>query len=149
MTWAAALALLRRFWPALPIIGLTVALMITRATLADRTATLKAERAAWTAEIAKADQLRAQAEARFAAQQTAALATYADRLAAREPIILRSTDTVRTYAQTDAGRAMCLGADRVRGVDALDLELFPRDPAASGRGDAPVRADAGTAPAGR
>jgi hypothetical protein len=130
-------------------IGLAIALMITRSTLADRTATLKAERAAWTAEIAKAEQLRAQAEARFAVQQATALATYADRLASREPIILRSTDTVRTYAQTDAGRALCLGPDRVRGLDALDAELFPRDATAPGRGEAAVRADAGTAPGGR
>lgn len=149
MTWAAALALLRRFWPAIPMVGLTIALLITRETLADRTATLKSERAAWTAEIAKADRLKAESEARYAAQQVAALTTYADRLAAREPIILRSTDTVRTYAQTDAGRAMCLGADRVRGIDALDFELFPRDPAPAGGGEAAVRADAGATPGGR
>lgn len=141
MTWAAAGALLRRFWWAVPMIGLLAALHFTRTTLADRTATLRTERAAWTAEIAKAEQLRLDAEKRFASQQAAALTTYADRLAAREPIILRSTETVRTYAQTDAGRAACLPADRVRGIDALDAELFPHDPARSGGGDQALSAD--------
>ena len=84
MTWAAGLALLRRFWWAVPMVGLLVALHFTRETLADRTATLKSERAAWTAEIAKAEQLRAAAEKRFAVQQNTALTTFADRLANRE-----------------------------------------------------------------
>jgi len=126
---------MRRFWWAVPMIGLLAALHFTRTTLADRTATLRTERAAWTAEIAKAEQLRLDAEKRFASQQAAALTTYADRLAAREPIILRSTETVRTYAQTAAGRAACLPADRVRGIDALDAELFTGDPARSRGGD--------------
>jgi hypothetical protein len=129
-------------------IGLLVALHLTRGTLADRTATLKSERAAWTAEIAKAEQLRAAAEKRFAVQQNTALTTFADRLANREPIILRSTDTVRTYAQTDAGRAACLPADRVRGIDALDAELFAGDPASPGGSGKAVHGNAGT-PAAR
>lgn len=146
MTWAAAGALLRRFWWAVPMIGLLAALHFTRTTLADRTATLRTERAAWTDEIAKAEQLRLDAEKRFASQQAAALTTYADRLAAREPIILRSTETVRTYAQTDAGRAACLPADRVRGIDALDAELFAGDPARSRGGRQAVLAN-GSPPA--
>jgi len=146
VTWAAAGALLRRFWWAVPMIGLLAALHFTRTTLADRTATLRTERAAWTAEIAKAEQLRLDAEKRFASQQAAALTTYADRLAVREPIILRSTETVRTYAQTDAGRAACLPADRVRGIDALDAELFAGDPARSRGGDQALSAN-GSPPA--
>ncbi|KQM90675.1 hypothetical protein [Sphingomonas sp. Leaf226] len=130
-------------------IGLLAGLMITRATLADRTATLKAERAAWSAEIAKAEQLRTAAETRFAVQQTTALTTFADRLANREPIILRSTDTVRTYAQTAAGRAACLPADRVRGIDALDAELFAGDPPSSGRGEEALHGNADAPTAGR
>lgn len=148
MTVAGGLALLRRFWWAVPVIGLLVALHFTRGTLADRTATLKSERAAWTAEIAKAEQLRTAAEKRFAVQQTTALTTFADRLANREPIILRSTDTVRTYAQTDAGRAACLPADRVRGIDALDAELFAGDPASPSGGDEALYGNTGT-PAAR
>ncbi len=149
MTVAGGLALLRRFWWAVPMVGLLVALHFTRTTLADRTATLKAERAAWTAEIAKAEQLRSDAEKQFAVQQTTALTTFADRLANREPIILRSTDTVRTYAQTAAGRAACLPADRVLGIDALDAELFAGDPARAGRGEEALHGDAHAPAAGR
>jgi hypothetical protein len=149
MTAAAGIALLRRFWWAVPMIGLLVALHFTRATLADRTATLKAERSAWSAEIAKAEQLRTAAETRFAVQQTAALTTFADRLANREPIILRSTDTVRTYAQTAAGRAACLPDDRVRGIDALDAELFAGDPPSAGRGEEALHGNADAPTAGR
>jgi len=141
MTWAAAFALLRRFWPAIPIFVLAAALLVTRQTLADRTATLKAERTAWSAEIDRATKQRAVDEARWAQASAMAALTYADRLAAREPIILRSTDTVRTYAQTDAGRARCLGADRVRGIDALNTALFAQPADASGSGDAAVPAD--------
>jgi len=149
MTVAAGLAFVRRFWRWVPIIGLLAGLLITRATLADRTATLKVERAAWTAEIAKAEQLRSDAEKRFAVQQTMALTTFADRLANREPIILRSTDTVRTYAQTAAGRAACLPADRVRGIDALDAELFAGDPASASRGEEALHGDADAPTVGR
>jgi hypothetical protein len=149
MTWPVIWALLRRFWWAVPIVGLCIALWITRGKLDDRTATLKAERAAWTAEIVKAEHLRADAERRFATQQAVALTTYADRLAAREPIILRSTDTVRTYAQTDAGRAACLPANRVLGIDALDAELFTRNPTSAGGGDKALPSNADAAPARR
>ena len=149
MTWAGGFALLRRFWWAVPMIDLLAGLLITRETLADRTATLKAERAAWSAEIAKAEQLRSDAEKRFAVQQTTALTTFADRLANREPIILRSTDTVRSYAQTAAGRAACLPADRVRGIDALDAELFAGDPAGASRGEEALHGDADAPAAGR
>lgn len=149
MTWAGGFALLRRFWWAVPMIGLLAGLLLTRETLADRTATLKAERAAWSAEIAKAEQLRAAAETRFAVQQTTALATFADRLANREPIILRSTDTVRTYAQTAAGRTACLPADRVRGIDAIDAELFAGDPPSAGRGEEALHGNADAPAAGR
>ncbi|MEE8612112.1 MAG: hypothetical protein V3V60_13640 [Sphingomonas aquatilis] len=141
MTWAAAFALLRRFWPAIPIVILGAALLATRATLADRTATLKAERSAWSVEIDRATEQRAIDEARWAQASASAALTYADRLATREPIILRSTNTVREYAQTDAGRIRCLGADRVRGIDALDAALSPTVPGAARSGDAGVSAD--------
>ena len=141
MTGAAVLALLRRIWPAIPVAILGVALLMTRATLADRTATLKAERDAWSAEIDRAKKQRAIDEARWAQASASAALTYADRLAAREPIILRSTNPVREYAQTDAGRARCLGADRVRGIDALDAALFPASSGAARSGDAGVPAD--------
>ncbi|WP_374295141.1 hypothetical protein [Sphingomonas sp.] len=141
-----ALALLRRFWWAIPIIGLAAALLITRETLADRTATLSAERQAWSAEIDRAERQRAEIEKRNADRLVQATGTYADRLAAREPIILRSTNTVREYATTDAGRLRCRGADRVRAIDALDAELADPAPSA-GSGAGAVRGDA-PAPAG-
>jgi len=149
VTVAGGFALLRRFWWSVPMIGLLAGLLLTRETLADRTATLKAERAAWSAEIAKAEQLRTAAETRFAVQQTTALTTFADRLAYREPIILRSTDTVRTYAQTAAGRAACLPADRVRGIDALDAELFAGNPPSAGRGEEALHGNADAPATGR
>lgn len=90
--------------------------------------------------------LRVDAEKRFVVQQRTALSTFADRLAEREPIILRSTDTVRSYAQTDAGRAACLPADHVRGLDALAAELFAGDPAGAGGGDQALHGNA-SAPA--
>lgn len=134
MTAAGALALLRRYWWAIPIIGLAVALLITRETLADRTATLKAERAAWTAEIERAARQRSEIERQHADRVTEAATTYADRLASRQPIIIRSTDTVRTYAQTDAGRARCLGPDRVRGIAEDRAALHPEEPGTAPRG---------------
>lgn len=141
MTWATALALVRRFWPAIPIVILAAALLATRATLADRTATLKAERTAWSAEIDRAEKQRAVDEARWATASASAEQAYADRLASREPIILHSTNTVREYATTPAGRAVCLGADRVRGIDALDSALFPALAEAARSGDAGVPSD--------
>lgn len=147
MSWSIAWGMVRRFWWAIPIAALAALLLITRAQRDDVRQTLRNERAAWSAEIDRAERARLAAEKRFADRQAAAALTYADRLAAREPIILRSTNTVREYAATDAGRARCLGADRVRGIDALDAELAD-DPETAGSGDLAVSLDANPAPAG-
>ena len=144
----AAFALLRRFWWAIPIVALAAGWLYDRARLADVRHTLTNERAAWTAEIARADAARLAAERDYAARLTTATASYADRLAARQPIILKSTNTVREYAATPAGRAVCLGADRVRGIDALDAELSDDPDPAGGRGGA-VHPDPDAPPAGR
>lgn len=151
----AALALLRRFWWAIPIAALSVLLLLTRAQRDDARAqrddarhTLDNERAAWTAEIDRADKARIAAERDYAVRLATAADGYAARVAARAPIIIRSTDTVREYAKTAAGRAVCLGADRVRGIDALDAELAD-DPAPTDRGGSAVPPDASAAPAGR
>jgi hypothetical protein len=146
MTWVAGLALLRRFWWALPMLALGAALLATRATLADRTATLRAERSAWTSSLDDAEKARLDAERRYASNIAQAATNYAAGLAARQPIIVRSTNTVREYGQTDAGRVLCRGADRVRAVDALDAELAEAAGSAGGRAGA-VRPDA-AAPAG-
>ncbi|MBM7405675.1 MULTISPECIES: hypothetical protein [Sphingomonas] len=143
-----ALALLRRFWWALPMLALAAALLATRATLADRTATLRAERSAWTSALDAAEKVRLETERRFATNVAQAATNYADGLAARQPIIVRSTNTVREYAQTDAGRVLCRDADRVRAIDALDAELAEAARSAGG-GAGPVRADAAAAAGGR
>jgi hypothetical protein len=70
-----------------------------------------------------AEKVRLETERRFATKLTHAATTYADGLAAREPIIVRPINTVREYAQTDAGRVLCRDAERVRATDALDAEL--------------------------
>ncbi|WBH17036.1 hypothetical protein [Sphingomonas radiodurans] len=103
MTLAGALALLRRFWWSVPIAVLTIALLATRATLADRTATLRAERDAWSSEIRRAEQLKLEAERRYATNLAQAATNYAGRISAMQPIIVRSINTTREYAQTDAG----------------------------------------------
>ena len=147
--WAASFAsALRRFWWAIPIVTLSALLLLTRAQRDDARHTLDNERAAWTAEIDRADRARLTAERDYAVRLATAANGYAARVAALKPIIVRSTDTVREYAQTAAGRAVCLGADRVRGIDALDAELaeYP-DPARSGA--RAVHSDARPAPAGR
>lgn len=150
MTWLKLLGIARRFWWAIPIAALTIALHFTRVDLADKTATLDAERLAWTAEIARADKARADAEARWAKQNSDAWATYAGALVSRQPLILKSTDTVREYAQSDVGRVLCRSADRVRGIDDLDASLVhPATAGAAGGGGRSVRSDPATPPAGR
>ncbi len=125
-------SLLRRFWPAL--IVLAVGLWAARLDhlRADHLQTLANERAAWSAAIADADKARLADQARFAQQQASAAQTYAATLAARQPIIIHSRDTVTRYAQTPDGRALCLPADRVRGAQADRDALFSDPPAAPG-----------------
>lgn len=133
MTW---LQLARRFWWAVPMLALAAGLVATRGRLADVRATLAAERAAWSDEVARADRQRNQAERDFAQAVAGAADTYAARLAAREPIIVQSTREVREYAATPAGRALCRDADRVRSIDLLDAQLAT----------APITTDGGASP---
>ena len=139
---------LLRFWPAALV--LLVGLWIWRLdTLrADYRQTLTNERAAWSMAIADGEKARSADEARFAHQQAAAIQTYAAALAARQPLIIHSKDTVTRYAQTDAGRALCRAPDRVRDIDALDA-LLARDPAAPSRSGGAVPPDGPAPPAGR
>lgn len=53
-----------------------------------------------------------------------------------QPIIIRSFEEGRDYAQTPAGAVQCLGPDRVRGIEesAAALGLSPPAAAASGSG---------------
>ncbi|MEG3089487.1 hypothetical protein [Sphingomonas sp. PB4P5] len=142
MTWAAGLALLKRYWW----VGLVVVLLFMREQLADARADLRIERAARATDKAIGERDVAKAEAGFKGQLAIAADNYAGRLADREPIILRSTDTVRTYAETPAGRVLCLAPDRVSGIDAFDRELFAANPAPAGGSAGTVPADAGAPP---
>ncbi|KQN93841.1 hypothetical protein ASE95_02745 [Sphingomonas sp. Leaf231] len=142
MTALTVAGLVRRFWPAIPIVVLAGLALIFRAQRDDVRQTLTNERSAWTASVERADRVRAEQERGFARQIATAATTFADRLAAREPIILRSTNTVREYAQTAAGRIHCRAAERVRDITALDAALYADDPGPSARGDGALPADA-------
>lgn len=93
------------------------------------------ERAAW-------EHARAESEAKKAKQERAgqqrvidAVQAWADAKDALQPVILRSRDKVTIYAQTDAGRVMCLGRDRVQSIEAdaaalgLDAAVTAPEPA--------------------
>ena len=142
----AALALIRRVWWLLPIVALAAGWLWTDRKLVDTRLTLANERLVRVQDAADADAAKLKAERAAAERVTTATATYADRLANRAPLILESTNTVREYAQTDAGRVRCRDADRVRSIDLLDARLAAPATAA-GSGDRAVPADA-TAPAG-
>ena len=126
--------------PWIAIAGLLAALQLTRGTLARA-------RLEHAAELAGLDAAAARQSAANSDRVARAADAYATRTAALQPLIVRSTDTVRTYAETPAGRARCLDADRVRGIDALDAALGA--PEAAGGGDGAMHPDAGAAPAGR
>ncbi len=139
---------LLRFWPVAVI--LLVGLWIWRldSLRADYRQTLTNERAAQSEAIAAGERARLTDQADFARQQAVATQIYAASLAARQPLIIQSKDTVTRYAQTDAGRVLCRSPDRVRDIDALDTELA-RDPAAPARSGGTLSADAAASPAGR
>lgn len=147
--FASALALIRQHWKLAGLLAFAALFLITRAERDAARQALKTEQADRKADSERADRQRADQERGFAERQASATSMLVDRLAAREPIILHSTNTVREYASTDAGRARCLGADRVRGLDAYLAALTGADPGAAGGRAEAVRADADPAPAGR
>jgi hypothetical protein len=144
---AGALALLRRVWWLVPIAALAAGWWWTDRQLADVRLTLANERTVWKLDVAEAEKAKLKAEREAADRVAAAAMSYADRLANRAPIILESTNTVREYAQTDAGRVRCRAADRVQAIDVLDARLA-ETAAAPGLRDRAVSADA-AAPAER
>lgn len=144
-----AIALVRQHWKLALIAGLAALFLVTRGQRDAARQALSTEQTERKADRDRADRQRAEQERGFALTIVDAVERQAARTAAREPIIVHSTNTVREYAQTDAGRAHCLGADRVRGLDTFLSALAGADPApASGRVEA-VRADTDPAPAGR
>ncbi|WP_341207291.1 hypothetical protein [uncultured Sphingomonas sp.] len=147
----AALALIRKHWQLALIAFLAGLCLVYRG---ERDAARQAhsnEQIERKADHDRADRDRADQERGFAQRQANGISIFADKLAAREPIIVHSTNTVREYAQTDAGRARCLGADRVRGLDAyLSALANPNtDSAPAGSRTEAVPADTDPAPAGR
>lgn len=77
---------------------------------------------------------------------TAAVQAFADTITAQQPVIVRSINTVREYAQTPAGAVRCLAADRVHGIDADAAALGLHPAAAPTDGVAAVPADPDPAP---
>ena len=125
-------------WVAIAV--LAVGLQLTRSTLA-------LARADQATQIARLDAAAARASAANSDRVAQAVDAFAARTAALQPLIVHSTDTVTRYAETPAGRARCLDADRLRGIDALDASL--RDPGTPGGGAPAVQPDPGAPPAGR
>jgi hypothetical protein len=111
--------------PFVAIAILLAALLQTRATLHDARTDAKIQAANDAAEAAKQ-------QAKWANDGKAAAETYATAMTNRQPIILHATDTVREYAQTPAGAAVCAAPDIVSRTDALDRSLWPAAPAARG-----------------
>jgi hypothetical protein len=153
VSWVALLAVARRHWPfALATLQSAVfagMFVVARVERGAARQALGIERADRQADRDRAERRAAEQERGFAERQASATSTFAAQLAAREPIIVHSTNTVREYAQTDAGRARCLGADRVRGLDAYRAALTDADPASADRRVDAVRADPDPATAGR
>ena len=84
-----------------------------------------AERVKWNGIILTYEKQKEELIKRNSEQQLKAAADYAERLRGQQPIILRSKETVTRYAETDAGKLLCLDANRVRGIEADRTFLFP------------------------
>ena len=100
-----------KFAPYIVIGILFAALMITRATLHDARQDAKLLAAQSAEALAKE-------QAKWAADGKNAAETYANALSNRQPIIVHATDTVREYAKTPAGAAVCAAP----GIDELHRE---------------------------
>lgn len=137
--WSVYLKLAWKLLPWILAAVLLAALLITRGTLHNerQEAKLQAE---------KTERQRAEDKAAWALDGKVAAESYANKIAARQPLLVKSTDTVREYAQTAAGRAPCATPDRVQGIDALDRSLFPGNASGVAR---TVPADAGASAIGR
>lgn len=99
------------------------------------------ERVAWQAKAAKEALKRAAEREADAARVQTATGSYAARMAALRPTIVHNSEVVHEFAQTPAGRVLCLDVERVRGIEATASALgLPTTPAASDS-DAAMRTD--------
>ncbi|RYG88815.1 MAG: hypothetical protein EON59_03225 [Alphaproteobacteria bacterium] len=132
----AALDFMRGKWWILPVAVLAVLLVLAKGDARHwEKQALACERRIEIAKREAAEQLAANER-----RVSDATADYAARTAAAEPIIIRSRDIVREYAQTEAGAAQCLDAARVDGVRRDREGLFAgSDPAATEGGSGAVQ----------
>jgi hypothetical protein len=99
------------------------------------------ERGKWGQAQAKADKEILRLNVALVTSQLTASQNYAEKLDAREPIIVHDRTTVEKFAATAAGAAICLPADRVRDIEATAAQRGLGDPTASKAGAVPVHAD--------
>lgn len=84
------------------------------------------ERIEWRDEIAERDRTIARLNLENAHARTVAAERYADKLASFEPVIVHNTETITRFAETPAGRVVCLDGERVRGIEGTAAALgFP------------------------
>ena len=103
------------------------------------------ERLKWNAAVAERDAKIAKLNLENANAPRIAAENYAKRIERFEPIIVRSTETVTRFAQTPAGRVLCLDSERVRGIEeTASLLGFPA-PTATGSAGGTVPANAAPA----
>jgi hypothetical protein len=135
---------LKMAWKALPWVLALVFLAAWRITCG----TLEGERAGRKLDRSEAARVAAESNAAWELALRTAGESYIARRDAALPIIVHATDTVREYAQTPAGRAVCASPDRVRATDALDAALWPATGPAGGGNEA-VHTDAAPPASGR
>lgn len=132
-------------WKALPwaaIAALTIALLVTRGQLDH--VRMQAKLETKDAQLASAQHDLADAN-----RTSAAVQSYADRERALQPIVVRSTDTVTRYAETPAGRASCLPADRLDGVQQDRDALFATPVSTANAGATAMSSDPAPPSSGR
>lgn len=106
------------------------------------------EAASWQGEATKAEQAKFAAYRLGLQQRDAAQTIYRETITRLQPIEQRIIERTTDYARTPAGRALCLAADRVRGIEQTRAALFPAT-AAPDPGGAPRALPANAAANGR
>jgi hypothetical protein len=128
MNFKAIFTKIKQYWYLIPLLGLTLTLMHTREDLSKTKATLTTERAAWDKASKLAKEQKKLDEQHFSDIKATALKAFDIRKELMEPVILRSTNTVREYAQTPESHVVCTGPDWVRKLTAHRDTLVTQDP---------------------